>query len=282
MVSRIHYDSIPSTQTEAKKHFGELTEKGAWRVYTASSQTQGQGTHGRDWHSPIGNIYASYIFLVPKNIAGTTLPHLAQIGAISVAEVLDNHGVSSTIKWVNDVLINGKKAAGLLPQAETQGDYFGVCMGVGVNVNVELSQLSHIAQPATSVKAETGKELPLDRLIDELSNRIYDNVTRLMREGYAPFQQAMNARLERFGGFPIIFDREVVKEGETPYYVGTITGVGNNGSLLLKEVNGEKQTCITGRILKGREIEPALQNVGVLDSLYWQNWRQTQLSTPSP
>ncbi len=258
MFERIHFPSIASTQTEAKSHLEELMP-GQWRVYTADEQSVGQGTHGRTWVSPRGNIYASYIFLLPEK-AQKALPHISTIAAVSIVHVLRQQGVRASVKWVNDVLVDRKKIAGILSQAKTVTHavgHLGVCIGIGINVNVENSALAHIKQPTTSMQIVAGRTFNLDALIDSLSTSLKESMDQLIARGYGSFRETVNSNLERFGSIPIIFDTEA---SVSRYHIGTVRGVDERGALQLETVAGKVETFINGRILRGREIEEALSD----------------------
>ncbi|MBI3900670.1 MAG: biotin--[acetyl-CoA-carboxylase] ligase, partial [Chlamydiia bacterium] len=136
---------------------------------TADVQTAGRGRFRRPWRSPPHtNLLASFCFQLP--IAFPKLPYLAQLMAQSLATCLIQDGLRPSFKWPNDLLLNGKKVAGILCEVCFEPTFIQAIIGVGVNLNMEPSDLSLIDQPATSLKAETGRSWDQNHFCE----RLYD------------------------------------------------------------------------------------------------------------
>jgi BirA family biotin operon repressor/biotin-[acetyl-CoA-carboxylase] ligase len=154
-IIEIHFDTINSTNTYAKTH-GSSFATGKITCIIAEEQTAGKGQFQRKWASPRGvNLYATFYFHLPKQTKKIT--ELAILLAISIKKVLEKNELHPTMKWPNDVLINGKKIAGVLCETEVHASYIEIILGFGLNVNMEGSDLALIDQPATSLKNETGR-----------------------------------------------------------------------------------------------------------------------------
>ncbi len=157
MRSIIHFDELTSTNEYARQHLEELDD---FCVITCDLQTKGQGQFERTWYSSNkngGNVYAS-IILKPQNIEH--LNELTRYTAIIGADTIKNYGINPSFKYPNDILINGKKIAGILAKSEFFGQIFkGVIVGFGINLNLEKEELKNIDQPATSIYEETGKQI---------------------------------------------------------------------------------------------------------------------------
>ena len=136
------YQHLPSTSSEVIRLYeqaclegGDLSEK-SWGV-VSESQSKGRGRQGpegvRLWHSPVGHLYVSFLFpRVPWNLAPLQAAQL-------VARYLESYmGYAPLIKWPNDVLVDGKKMAGILTEG-SDGENPYVCVGVGVNVVCDAS-----------------------------------------------------------------------------------------------------------------------------------------------
>jgi len=252
-VQRFHSAEVPSTQDLAKSNFRELGPN-EWRVYTAGFQTNSRGTNGRPWVSfKNSSVLASYIFSF-SNERGQ-LGYISQIVALATAECLKEADINCSIKWVNDVLVNGRKVAGVLTETESKAaNQFYVCVGIGINVNVpfEAFRDQRIDQPATSLQAETGRTFDLDQLIASLSIKLRSNITKLERETFSVFYATISDNLETFGGNLVTFDTEPA-EG-TPdnqrYIKGVVVGVNSNGALIFKDETEKVHTFINGRILR--------------------------------
>lgn len=120
----ISFDKIPSTQDYAL----DLVASGDARDHTvvvALAQSAGRGRYRRTWVSHHGNLYASFIFNAEERD-----PCLSYVVAVAIAETLIAFGITPQIKWPNDILIDGKKVAGVL--IEYAGRF--VVVGIGINV----------------------------------------------------------------------------------------------------------------------------------------------------
>jgi BirA family transcriptional regulator, biotin operon repressor / biotin---[acetyl-CoA-carboxylase] ligase len=142
-------------------------------------QTHGRGRLGRVWEAPAGRALLFSVLLRPSPPMALW-PELSLVAGDAVAAALRGEtGVAAELSHPNDVLIDGRKVAGILPEA-TAGK---VVLGVGVNVNQTTAELpAETPKPATSLRAETGREWPraplLAAILRELEGR-YDGWQRL-------------------------------------------------------------------------------------------------------
>ncbi|HEV8573976.1 MAG TPA: biotin--[acetyl-CoA-carboxylase] ligase, partial [Dehalococcoidia bacterium] len=142
----------------------------------AEEQTKGRGRFDRVWVSPAGkNLYLTLIMRPSLE----RLRSLSIVSSLAVAlAVEDVTDLTPRIKWPNDVLINGRKLCGILVESETSGSSVEYALvGPGINVNFDVSQAPEIAQIATSVKLEIGRETSREDLLAALLNRfeqLYD------------------------------------------------------------------------------------------------------------
>lgn len=162
----ISFDKIPSTQTYAL----DLIARGAARGHTvvvAQAQSAGRGRYRRTWVSHHGNLYASFIFASENRD-----PRLAYVVAVAIAETMISFGVRPTIKWPNDILIDGAKVCGVLIE------YAGAFVVVGIGINIKSNP--------TVLEYQTTK---LERYADiertDLLNRLMRNLDKWMRTDFA-------------------------------------------------------------------------------------------------
>ena len=138
-------------------------------VAAANEQTAGRGRLGRDWVAPPGSSVLASVALRP-NVATAKLAELSLVAgracAHALAEVAE---VVPEVKWPNDVLIGGRKVAGILAEAR-EGR---VVLGVGINVLQSEDELPERAQhPATSLLLETGRRIPRAELLAALLDHL--------------------------------------------------------------------------------------------------------------
>jgi BirA family transcriptional regulator, biotin operon repressor / biotin---[acetyl-CoA-carboxylase] ligase len=142
-------------------------------------QTQGRGRLGRTWEAPSGRALLFSVLLHPRPPMALW-PELSLVAGDAVAAALrEQTGVPAELSHPNDVLIEGQKVAGILPEA-TVGR---VVLGIGVNVNQRTEELpAGTPKPATALRVETGREWPraplLAAVLFELERR-YDDWQRL-------------------------------------------------------------------------------------------------------
>jgi BirA family biotin operon repressor/biotin-[acetyl-CoA-carboxylase] ligase len=152
-------ESCPSTQRLLPPDAPE----GA--VAVADEQTEGRGRFGRRWEAPGGTSILCSVQLRPA-VDAAHFPELTVVGADACAEAIRAvTGLEPTLKHPNDVLIGGRKVAGILGEAG-EGR---VVLGTGINVNVPADELPVDVQiPATSLLAETGEQVDRIELLVEL------------------------------------------------------------------------------------------------------------------
>ena len=142
-------------------------------------QTEGRGRLGRKWETPPGQALLFSVLLHPRPPMALW-PELSLVAGDAVAAALrEQTGVAAEVSRPNDVLIEGRKVAGILPEA-TIGR---VVLGIGVNVNQTAEELpADTPRPATALRIETGREWPraplLAAILLELERR-YDDWQRL-------------------------------------------------------------------------------------------------------
>jgi BirA family biotin operon repressor/biotin-[acetyl-CoA-carboxylase] ligase len=138
-------------------------------VAVAEEQTEGRGRLGRRWQAPAGTSILASLLLRPS-VPTERLPELTLVGARACAEAIDAvTGLHASVKEPNDVLISGRKVAGVL--GEAREDH--VVLGIGLNVNVRAAELPARPEiPATSLLEETGQQVPRAPLLAELLARL--------------------------------------------------------------------------------------------------------------
>lgn len=173
-----HFGSVDSTNRVAI----ELLKKdapGHAFVVTADTQTGGYGRHGRKWQSPPGGLWWSLAWPVNDESPLAASSAGVRIGSACrsvIAQALSSSAATPrvTLKWPNDVLIEGKKVAGCL--CERVSDPSGrpwLIVGVGINVNNDPAGLpADIRRPATSLRSEIGADVDLAALGRALTQRI--------------------------------------------------------------------------------------------------------------
>jgi BirA family biotin operon repressor/biotin-[acetyl-CoA-carboxylase] ligase len=127
---RLHLREVDSTNMRAQRLAASGAPHGT--LVTAAGQTAGHGRQGRAWVTPAGRALAcSLVLREPPRL----LPMLAALAVADVADRFDATGRAAAIKWPNDVLLDGRKVAGILAEGRPQEGW--VVLGIGLNVAVE-------------------------------------------------------------------------------------------------------------------------------------------------
>ena len=148
------------TTASTMKDAAELAAQGAphGTVVVAESQTNGIGRHGHSWHSaPDGGIYMSIILRMP--VVG---PEITLAMGLAVQAAL-SEVAATDLRWPNDVMLNGRKVAGILVQSAGQC----AIVGIGINVGQESFPVE-LRQVATSLRIETGLQLSIDLVMERV------------------------------------------------------------------------------------------------------------------
>jgi BirA family biotin operon repressor/biotin-[acetyl-CoA-carboxylase] ligase len=237
----ICFRETDSTNDVAFKLAEEGAEEGT--VVVAESQRRGKGRLGRQWESPPGvNLYCSIILRPP--ILPYHASQLTFLSAVAVARaVAATTSLQPTIKWPNDVLVGGLKVAGLLNEmsAETEKVNF-VVLGIGININMNRSQFpADLRHPATSLAIETGgtvSRIGVTRALLEALDALYGDY---LSHGYEPVRAEWLLRSNMVGcQVRVSFhDSEVT---------GEVTGIDDDGALMLKLPNGRPERILAGDV----------------------------------
>jgi BirA family biotin operon repressor/biotin-[acetyl-CoA-carboxylase] ligase len=164
------FASVASTMDVCR----EFAEQGAAEglVIVADEQTAGRGRAGRAWFSPPGqSLYVSVLLrphLPPRQTSWLTM-----IGALAAADSISQFSILNSqlsIKWFNDVLLNGKKIAGVLVETSLTGDHLDYAvLGIGLNVNTRFDDApDEVKARATSLREVLGVELDREAMLDRL------------------------------------------------------------------------------------------------------------------
>jgi BirA family transcriptional regulator, biotin operon repressor / biotin---[acetyl-CoA-carboxylase] ligase len=160
----VYYPILASTMETAREKARQGTADGT--VVIAGEQTAGKGRLQRNWVSPGGNIALS-IILYPE---AANLPYLIMIASLAAASAIESvTGIRTQIKWPNDILIRGKKTAGILIENALKGDRVAYAIvGIGINAALQPGEFKDIAATATSLEAETGIRVSREAVISGL------------------------------------------------------------------------------------------------------------------
>ena len=232
----LYLTSATSTQDVARVEAERNAPEGT--AVLAEEQTGGRGRLGRSWVSPAGkNLYLTLVMRPPAR----RLRVLSIVAPLAMAEALeDAAGLTCRIKWPNDVLVGGRKIAGVLIETDLAGEAVKYALvGMGVNVNFDPAAVPEIADIATSVRRELGRDGSREEVLAALLNAFEARYTEALK-GDAAFR-AWRSRLETLGRRVRATLGERVEEG-------VAEDVDAEGSLLIRRDDGSLATVEAGDV----------------------------------
>jgi len=218
---RLHLRSVGSTNERAS----ELAEAGAphGTAVTAGEQTAGRGRQGRGWSTPPGSAIALSLVIRDPD------PLLSLRAGLAVADLA---GAGARVKWPNDVLLDGRKVAGVLVEGRPQAGW--AVLGIGVNAALDLELLPEELRGVAGTLGLAPRELP--RALDELLRALE---ARLAEPGDATLA-ALRER-DALAGRPLRW------EGGA----GTGAGIAPDGALLVRRADGTLHQLAAGEVHLG-------------------------------
>ncbi len=221
------FEEVGSTNDEAKALADG--DAGHGEVVVAERQTEGRGRRGRTWISPPRRNVAFSVILRPEELPPTRAPELTLVAAVAVCDALRHSGVDAGIKWPNDVLVGGRKIAGILTEMSAEADrVHWVVVGVGVNVNARLEDFPEELQgEATSLLLEREQPAPRALFLAACLTELEGWYDRHAEEGFAPIRQAWRDRSVTLG-------REVVVRTDGQDVTGLAEDIDESGALLVR------------------------------------------------
>lgn len=228
------YERLPSTNLFLKERVGIEPDLPSGTVVAAHEQTQGRGRHDRAWLSGCGE-NLTFSLLWRGDCEPGRFPSASMAAAVAVADLLEAEGLRPSLKWPNDVLVNGRKICGIL----SEGVPVGVVIGIGLNVNMK--RADHIDQPATSLFIETGVRRGVPALLEKLLEHLSVRLDEWALGGFSEVRKSWEPKVSSLGKKVTVRDGSTVRSG-------MLYGFGSNGELLLMDETGRLCTVWAGDI----------------------------------
>ena len=233
---RIDLADCTSTNDEA----GRLARAGARHgtVVIAQTQSAGRGRDGRAWASPPGlGVYLSAVIRSPLPLAD--VPPMTLAIGIGLCDAIRATGVHACLKWPNDALVDSKKVAGVLVEAQSQGGKLdAVVIGIGVNIGGEVP--AELAGIATTLEAESGAPIDREAFIAALLAYVERWVDRYVAMG---LEEIIPEWTERMA---IGLSARATIDGSA--LTGEVFGLADDGALLLRDGDGALHRVRSGDV----------------------------------
>jgi len=234
----IKYDSLTSTNSVLAELLRQQTlEEGT--VVIADYQESGRGQGDHSWHSRRGENLLMSLLLFPAFLSASMQFHLSRVASLALCDALDTLGITSRIKWPNDILTRKGKIAGILIEHSITGSHISRTV-IGLGLNLNQTAFPDFELPATSVHRETGRPVDVTELGELVESCLMSRYQALREGRMKQLEMDYLSRLFKAGersGF------------DTPegHFDGIIRGVNDSGELMV-ESDGEVRTYGHGSI----------------------------------
>lgn len=237
----VAFDEIDSTNAEAKRR-GDAGDRGPIWI-TASRQSAGRGRRGRNWETSTGNLAATYFFTTDQS--ASEVAQYSFIAALAVADLAGSYVPASivSVKWPNDVLIAGRKTAGILIESSARpGGGLWVAVGIGVNLSHPPTEAAYPAT-AFSEHMTAPSPQPLEAL-EKLSEAFERWRLLWRRASFPPIAEAWTKRAHGLGeACTARLPNETVE--------GIAEGIDADGALRLRVAAGRVRRITAGDVFFG-------------------------------
>lgn len=225
-------DEVGSTMEEAAR-IGPGLERPEWIL--ARRQTRGRGRRGRAWTDPEGNFAATLVMRPEGGAAEVALrSFVAALALYDALALAVGRGSGLSLKWPNDVLLNGGKLAGILLESSGQGGRIGhLAIGIGVNLRNAPDRVEQGAVGPVSLVGETGVRVDPEEFLDLLAPAYAQWEARFRAQGFAPIRAAWLARAARLG-------EAIVARTAREEWRGVFETVDERGNLVLSTADGRR------------------------------------------
>jgi BirA family biotin operon repressor/biotin-[acetyl-CoA-carboxylase] ligase len=239
------FDSLPSTNRWALASLGQRRHGD---VIHALAQTAGRGRFGRHWVSLEGCCLTLSVVL-KEFTAERPAEQVTQWAALAVRACLEEYSLAARLKWPNDVLVSGRKIAGIL--AESDAASSAIVLGIGLNVNLPLDRLSgrELMQPATSMMAEAGREFAISTVRNVLLGHLEAMLSRSQ-------DRVPGSLCDLWRRHDALIDSDVaVVDAKGTATAGRYAGVDRRGRMRINRPDGVEQVFWSGDVSVRRNAD---------------------------
>ena len=231
------FNKLNSTNLHLKQNFNNYKN---FDIILAEHQSNGYGRFKRQWLDLGGeNIFMSMCLKLDvfnENIVGIT-----QFTALILAKTFEIYGIQPTIKWPNDIHVNGRKISGILAESVIKNSKFeGIALGLGININSDEKLFDSVSQKVTSLSTEVSKKINKDEFIENLVQKFEADYEKLLDNGFSIFKNEYISYLN-------CIDKEISVKNYDKTFTGIARNVSDNGLLIL-ETKGELKEISAGDI----------------------------------
>ena len=230
------YDEIDSTSEEAKRRARRGDLSPVW--IAAHQQSAGKGRLGRNWASPIGNLFSTVLFPEPDGLQQAGRVPFAAALAVRDACVIAAPGIDAKLKWPNDVRIRGHKISGILTESGETNGVVWIALGIGINVQ---HAPEGVGQETTSLAKEGA---PVGLLAEHVLDSLKQSLERRLNQSRTDFEALLRDWMSVAEGHG-----EVVQAGPPDDRIeGVFEDLAADGGLNLRLPDGTVRTIRAGDV----------------------------------
>ncbi len=235
----IIFPRLASTMEAAREEVQRGT--GDETLIIAGEQTAGRGRSNHTWFSPIGNIALSYIIYT----AAANFPYLIMVASLATAHSIEYvTGLRTQIKWPNDILIKGKKVAGILIESVFKGKperdlRYAAIIGIGINVASNVRDINEISAVATGLEDELGEKISREELIRAFLGDFKSHRLDLV-DGKTPYNEWRDRLVTLGQKVTALWGDETLE--------GTAESVDESGALWIRRTDGTLTRVVAGDV----------------------------------
>ncbi|HSL42515.1 MAG TPA: biotin--[acetyl-CoA-carboxylase] ligase [Anaerolineales bacterium] len=234
-----YFDSIGSTNNEALAWAASGARD--LSLVIADEQTAGRGRLDRKWYTPKGAALAFSLILRPTAAERSHLTRMVGLAALAITDSLRTRELIAQIKWPNDVLLNGRKVAGILVESVWSGDEVD-CLVIGIGMNVLKTAVPSpdlLRFPATSLEDSLGPDVDRSKILHDVLAGL---LALRPHTGTDSFLSSWEKSLAFRG------EQVQVEEGNGTLITGKLLGLESDGSLKLGQENGKSMPVRFGDV----------------------------------
>ena len=253
----VYFRHLSSTMDEAVRRAQEGVEEGT--VILAEEQTAGRGRFGRTWVSQPGNLYLSIVLRPSLQV----LQYLSLLSSVAVLRAIrKTTGLEPTIKWPNDLRLGGRKVCGILVENAVQDNNVQYAIvGIGINVSIAPSTSYGLVNIATSLNAESAREIDRGILLKNLLHEM-DSLYLPLRPRSSPALQqgrddatgstmlepSLDRAVNEWRDHLETLGTHVEVRWHDDLYTGFAEDVDKVGNLILRQVDGTRSILPAGEV----------------------------------
>lgn len=239
------YDTLESTNAFLVQQHAAFPD---YSVVWARTQTAGRGRFGRAWLVAPGRDLSFSILLPLKDmradLRGMSLPNFPQAAALAACRLLQKQDLTPSIKWPNDVLLNGLKVGGILCEVIRRPPADAVVAGVGLNLNSSAADLAAVGRPAASLAQVAVRAFDPRSVLENFLDELRDVLAVFFAHGFAGIYGAVRDLLAGL-------DQTFRLQAADGIHIGRIAGINRDGTLAFDCAQCGRMTVHSGELSTG-------------------------------